>query len=283
MGGVDLCDMLMSLYRIELGSKKWYTHIVYYCMELQSWILGSYIRNIAVKMALHSVQTCWHCLTSRQELQILCCIKKKQLFVEGLELIVQLWWNTNNQQIMLEQLLKSHLIMLVIFLSDDDIAEGHLVTILPKLPQSQVNTAIPKVSNKSYLKSVLFAIGPNQNEYSRGYTTISSRNQAMFWLRSKFVVLADFRHFFLAQMLDLPQWFPPFWPHLARLWQCVLPLISIRTLNNEASAQAFHSELIDTLYLYFRGKTNICGSEECRLGIEIKLLTHLKLKIFELH
>ena len=77
MGGVDLCDMLMSLYRIELGSKKWYTHIVYYCMELQSRILGSYIRNIAVKMALHSIQTCWHCLTSRQELQILCCIKKK--------------------------------------------------------------------------------------------------------------------------------------------------------------------------------------------------------------
>ena len=173
--------------------------------------------------------------------------------------------------------------MLVIFLSDDDIAEGHFVTILPKVPQSQVNTAIPKVSNKSYLKSVLFAIGPNQNKYSRGYTTISSRNQAMFWLRSKFVLLADFRHFFLVQMLDLPQWFPPFWPHLARLWQCVLPLIIIRTLNNEASAQAFHSELIDTLYLYFRGKTNICGSEECRLGIEIKLFTHLKLKIFELH
>ena len=28
-------------------------------------------------MALHSPQSCWHCLTSRQELQILCCIKNK--------------------------------------------------------------------------------------------------------------------------------------------------------------------------------------------------------------
>ena len=29
-GGVDLCDMLMALYRIRLGTKKWYFHIVYY-------------------------------------------------------------------------------------------------------------------------------------------------------------------------------------------------------------------------------------------------------------
>ena len=210
MGGVDLCDMLMSLYRIELGSKKWYTHIVYYCMELQSRILGSYIRNIVVKMALHSVQTCWHCLTSRQELQILCCIKKKTV-IRGRPrtdspVMMKHKQSANNAGAATEIPLD----MLVIFLSDDDIAEGHFVTILPKVPQSQVNTAIPKVSNKSYLKSVLFAIGPNQNKYSRGYTTISSRNQAMFWLRSKFVLLADFRHFFLVQMLDLPQWFPPF-------------------------------------------------------------------------
>ena len=47
--------------------------------------------------------------------------------------------------------------MLVMFLSDDDIAEGHLATILAKVPQSQVNTTIPKISNKNYLKSVLFA------------------------------------------------------------------------------------------------------------------------------
>ena len=41
--------------------------------------------------------------------------------------------------------------------SDDDIAEGHLITILPKVPQSQINTAIPKVTGKSYLKSVLLS------------------------------------------------------------------------------------------------------------------------------
>ena len=33
--------------------------------------------------------------------------------------------------------------------SDDDIAEGHLITILSKVPQSQINTAIPKVTGKS--------------------------------------------------------------------------------------------------------------------------------------
>ena len=47
MGGVDLCKMLMSLCSIELGSRKWYTHIVYYCIGVavtSSWVL----------MALHT-------------------------------------------------------------------------------------------------------------------------------------------------------------------------------------------------------------------------------------
>ena len=42
MGGVDLCDMLLSLYRIQLGSKKWYTHIVYYCIGVavtNAWVI----------------------------------------------------------------------------------------------------------------------------------------------------------------------------------------------------------------------------------------------------
>ena len=42
MGGVDLCDMLMSLYRIKLGTKKWYMHLVYYCIGLSivnGWLL----------------------------------------------------------------------------------------------------------------------------------------------------------------------------------------------------------------------------------------------------
>ena len=33
--------------------------------------------------------------------------------------------------------------------SDDDIAEGYLTTCLAKVPQSQINTAIPKVTGKS--------------------------------------------------------------------------------------------------------------------------------------
>lgn len=42
MGGVDLCDMLMSLYRIKLGTRKWYMHIVYYCIGVaivNAWLL----------------------------------------------------------------------------------------------------------------------------------------------------------------------------------------------------------------------------------------------------
>ena len=33
--------------------------------------------------------------------------------------------------------------------SDDDIAEGYLTIFLAKVPQSQINTAIPKVTGKS--------------------------------------------------------------------------------------------------------------------------------------
>ena len=42
MGGVDLCGMLMSLYHIKLGTKKWYMHLVYYCIGLSivnGWLL----------------------------------------------------------------------------------------------------------------------------------------------------------------------------------------------------------------------------------------------------
>lgn len=41
MGGVDLCDMLLALYRITVGTKKWYMHIVYHCIGLcivNSWL-----------------------------------------------------------------------------------------------------------------------------------------------------------------------------------------------------------------------------------------------------
>ena len=42
MGGVDLCDMLMSLYRIKIGTRKWYMHIAYYCIGVaivNAWLL----------------------------------------------------------------------------------------------------------------------------------------------------------------------------------------------------------------------------------------------------
>ena len=42
MVGVDLNDMLLSLYRIRLRSKKWYWPIIVYCIKLavtNSWLL----------------------------------------------------------------------------------------------------------------------------------------------------------------------------------------------------------------------------------------------------
>lgn len=42
MGGVDLADMLLELYRTDLRSRKWYMRIVYYCLDVavvNDWLL----------------------------------------------------------------------------------------------------------------------------------------------------------------------------------------------------------------------------------------------------
>ena len=42
MSGVDLCDMLMALYRVNVGTKKWYFHIIYYCINVaivNAWLI----------------------------------------------------------------------------------------------------------------------------------------------------------------------------------------------------------------------------------------------------
>ena len=42
MEGVDLCDMMLELYRTDIRSKKWYMRIVYYCLDvavLNGWLL----------------------------------------------------------------------------------------------------------------------------------------------------------------------------------------------------------------------------------------------------
>ena len=50
MGGVDLCDMLMSMYRIRHRSTKYYMHIVFYCIGVavvNGWFL--YRRHLTQK------------------------------------------------------------------------------------------------------------------------------------------------------------------------------------------------------------------------------------------
>ena len=34
MGGINLCDMLMALHRVNAGTKKSYFHIIYYCINV---------------------------------------------------------------------------------------------------------------------------------------------------------------------------------------------------------------------------------------------------------
>ena len=45
MGGVDLCDMLLELYRIDIPMKKWYFRILFYCIDLtvcNCWLISRY-------------------------------------------------------------------------------------------------------------------------------------------------------------------------------------------------------------------------------------------------
>ena len=48
MGGVDVCDMMLSTYRIRQKSNKYHMHIIYYCISISvanSWLI--YHRRIA--------------------------------------------------------------------------------------------------------------------------------------------------------------------------------------------------------------------------------------------
>ena len=90
MGGVDLCDMLMSLYHTEFESKKSYTYIVYYC-------IGVAVANSRVLSNRHFTQ---NGITQRSKLLTLLDFQariadsllhqKYQLFVEDPEIIAQL-------------------------------------------------------------------------------------------------------------------------------------------------------------------------------------------------
>ena len=70
--GVGLCDMLMWPYHIELGFKKWYSYIVYYCN-------GVAVTNIWVLYKRHCTQNGIY-LIFKKELQIPRCIKKNATY-----------------------------------------------------------------------------------------------------------------------------------------------------------------------------------------------------------
>lgn len=64
MGGVDLCDMFLALYRIDKKSKKWYNRIVYFLISIavtNAWILYKKINhdleNILLREFILSVST----------------------------------------------------------------------------------------------------------------------------------------------------------------------------------------------------------------------------------
>jgi hypothetical protein len=42
MGGVDLADMLISLYRTKIKSKRWYLKVLFHCVDIakvNAWLL----------------------------------------------------------------------------------------------------------------------------------------------------------------------------------------------------------------------------------------------------
>ena len=48
MGGVDLSDMLIELYRIDFKSRKWYMHIFFYLLDMtvvNSWLLYRRVKS----------------------------------------------------------------------------------------------------------------------------------------------------------------------------------------------------------------------------------------------
>lgn len=54
MGGVDLCDMLMSMYRIRHRSTKYYMHMIFYCISVavvNGWLL--YCRHLTQRNVPH--------------------------------------------------------------------------------------------------------------------------------------------------------------------------------------------------------------------------------------
>ena len=69
MGGVDLSDMLMALYRIAIRPRRWYLRIICYLVDLSpsnGWLL--YRRHLTKKIRRRS--TC-HCSTTELKLRIL--------------------------------------------------------------------------------------------------------------------------------------------------------------------------------------------------------------------
>ena len=46
MGGVDLCDVLLALYRMRVRSTKFYVHNVYYCMGVAITLCGDSYKSL---------------------------------------------------------------------------------------------------------------------------------------------------------------------------------------------------------------------------------------------
>lgn len=54
MGGVDKCDMLLSLYRNDQKSKKWYRRIMFHLLDLcvvNAWLLYKALKQVSIPLA----------------------------------------------------------------------------------------------------------------------------------------------------------------------------------------------------------------------------------------
>ncbi|KAL3195152.1 hypothetical protein MRX96_045740 [Rhipicephalus microplus] len=69
MGGVDRADQLLSFYRNELKTKKWYKRIIFHLLDLavvNSWLLYRAVKDSEIQLAEFKLQVAFGLMKSEK-------------------------------------------------------------------------------------------------------------------------------------------------------------------------------------------------------------------------